>query len=268
MPVIHLSQGYLNLLSLCPRKFQYSYLQHLDTPANPDQQARVMWGHQFHLLMQQQELGLSIAPLLTDKPQLQASIATLLEHVSQMSDAIATTESIRHAEHCRTLLVQQHGQDYLFTVIYDLLILHAHQAQILDWKTYAQPQQADWLAANWQTRLYRYVLAETSDYSPEQIAMTYWFVQPQAGDRVLPTSLTIPYSTIQHQQTQQELATLLAHLAGWIQQFQDGIDLPQVPESAQLCQTCPYVVRCQRHHDRQLLPADWLAQVLQEEMAA
>jgi hypothetical protein len=52
-------------------------------------------------------------------------------------------------------------------------------AQILDWKTYPKPQNRRWVEQNWQTLLYPYVLAETSDYLPEQISMTYWFVQSE-----------------------------------------------------------------------------------------
>jgi ATP-dependent exoDNAse (exonuclease V) beta subunit len=59
----------------------------------------------------------------------------------------------------------------LLTVIYDLLIEAEDNAQILDWKTYPQPKEQNRLAKDWQTRLYLYVLAETSDYLPEQISM-------------------------------------------------------------------------------------------------
>ncbi|MCS6812534.1 MAG: PD-(D/E)XK nuclease family protein [Cyanobacteria bacterium] len=262
--MIYLSQGYLNLLSLCPRKFQYSYLEHLEAPVSPDQQARIAWGNQFHLLMQQQELGLSIAPLLTEYPQLQTAINTVLHHIRDVSDDPTTTLSTRDAEHCRTLLTSIAGYDYVFTVIYDLVILQPHHAYILDWKTYPQPQQADRLANNWQTRLYPYVLAETTAYAPEQITMTYWFVS--SAQNAQPTSLTFPYSTTQHHQTRQTLTELLTQLTAWLQQFQHGIELPQVPESFGLCSSCPYAIRCQRHLSQQAaIPENWLAQVLQED---
>ena len=78
----------------------------------------------------------------------------------------------REAEHSRSLPCH----NFLLTVIYDLLIFERDQALILDWKTYRKPRRAEELSHNWQTRLYLYVLAETSDYQPQQIQMIYWFV--------------------------------------------------------------------------------------------
>jgi hypothetical protein len=43
----------------------------------------------------------------------------------------------------------------------------------------------DKLAKNWQTRLYLYVLAETSAYPPDSLSMTYWFVQlPRSPEQI------------------------------------------------------------------------------------
>ena len=55
MTRFRLSQQHLNLLSLCPRKFQYTYLDQLVSPVSPDDEERIAWGNQFHLLMQQHE---------------------------------------------------------------------------------------------------------------------------------------------------------------------------------------------------------------------
>ena len=33
--ILRLSQGHLNLLAACPRKFQHSYLEQLNTPLDP-----------------------------------------------------------------------------------------------------------------------------------------------------------------------------------------------------------------------------------------
>ncbi len=272
LPMIYLSQGYLNALSTCPRKFQYSYLEHLDAPMPAEQQARMVQGTQVHLLMQQRELGLSIDSLLNNDPHLQTAVAALVEQTEHLgkypeplsnSDA-ETLTTVRSPEHCRTLAIHQNSHTYLLTVVYDLLLLYPDQAHILDWKTYAQPQGSQWLATSWQTRLYPYVLAETTAYLPDQITMTYWFAQP--GTITPPSSLAFAYSNSQHQRTQQELMDLLTQLTHWLHQFASGTDFPQVPESSQRCLSCPYIVRCQRHHDRQsLLPKDWLEPLLSQQ---
>jgi hypothetical protein len=78
--------------------------------------------------------------------------------------------------------------NYLLTVIYDLILLESDRAVIFDWKTYLKPIDADKLAKNWQTRLYLYVLAETSAYPPDSLSMTYWFVQlPRSPNKLLLT---------------------------------------------------------------------------------
>ena len=173
-----LSQGQLNLLETCPPKFQEVYLDQLSSPISPQQQEKLTWGSRFHLLMQQRELGLPIESLLSEDEQLQHSITSLVNAAPEILQP--DVQGRRDAEHCRTLQFQ----DYLLTVIYDLLITDDEGAQILDWKTYLQPENQTKLAKNWQTRLYLYVMAETSEYLPEQISMTYWFVklpsQPQS----------------------------------------------------------------------------------------
>ncbi|NET71784.1 MAG: PD-(D/E)XK nuclease family protein, partial [Sphaerospermopsis sp. SIO1G2] len=177
--LFRLSQGHLNLLRNCPRKFQYSYLEQLNIPTNPDQENNRTLGSQFHLLMQQQEMNLPIDGFLEVDDNLQK----LVQEFQKLAPEIFTTETndqiFRESEHYRTLQIQ----DYLITVIYDLLIADQETAQILDWKTYNRVPKRDDLAKNWQTKLYMYVLAKTSDYVPENISMTYWFVQSETNLR-------------------------------------------------------------------------------------
>lgn len=246
-----LSQGQLKLLETCPRKFQHLYLEQLGTPVSPEQQERLAWGSRFHLLMQQRELGLPVESLVEEDAQLQHWVTAL---VNAASDVLTPDpQTFRESEHCRTL----NFQGYLLTVIYDLLIEDEKSAKILDWKTYPQPQNRQWLTTDWQTRLYLYVLAETSDYAAEQISMSYWFVKSQPR----PQSLKFTYNAAQHEKTRQDLTTLLTQLTGWLQRYQDkGIDFPQVAESTGRCSECNFAVRCQRttessiNSSRDLLP--------------
>ncbi|WAL61161.1 PD-(D/E)XK nuclease family protein [Thermocoleostomius sinensis] len=239
--MFHLSQGHLNLLQTCPRKFQHVYLEQLSVPTSFEQQARLNWGDRFHRLMQQRELGLPIHELSGIEPPLSRSMSALFQAAPELFEP--NEAQVRQSEHRRTLPLQ----NYLLTVIYDLLILQPQQAQILDWKTYARPPHSRWLAQHWQTRLYLFVLAETSDYTPEQLSMIYWFVEADPNRTNQPTSLTFTYSSILHQQTKQDLMRLLQQLTAWKQQYPEQ-DFPQIPASNHLCETCNFAVRCQREN--------------------
>lgn len=240
---MRLSQGQLNLLERCPRQFQHTYLEQLSSPGNPEQQERLAWGSRFHLLMQQRELGLPIASLVQEDTQLQSWMNAFANAAPEIL-AADTNNQFRESEHCRTLQVQ----DYLLTVIYDLLIT-TDLAQILDWKTYPKPQNRRWVEQNWQTLLYPYVLAETSDYFPEQISMTYWFVQSEQ-----PQSLKFTYNNTQHQKTKEKLHKLLNQLTYWLQRYEQGHPFPQVAAGSKLCDSCQFATRCDRDNNSDLFP--------------
>ena len=189
--MLRLSQTQLKILEECPRKFQHSYLELLASHTSPEHKEKLEWGSRFHLLMQQRELGLPIAFITEPDTEIQRCLVAFVNSAPELfTPSENDDKTFRQAEHVRTLIFQE----YLFTVIYDLLIAEPNQAQILDWKTYPGPQKTQWIAQSWQTRLYLYVLVETSDYSPEQVSMTYWFVQLQGEEP--PQSLTFTYNQI------------------------------------------------------------------------
>lgn len=260
--MFRLSQTQLKIIEECPRKFQHSYLELLASHTSPEHQAKLEWGRRFHLLMQQRELGLSIASISQPDAEMERCLVAFVNSAPELFTPCENDgKTFRQAEHLRTLIFQ----DYLFTVIYDLLIAEPNQAQILDWKTYPRPQKSQWIAKSWQTRLYLYVLVETSDYSPEQVSMTYWFVQLQGEEP--PQSLTFPYSQIEHDRTKQDLTNLLQQLTQWRQQYAEGGEfLPQVDISTNLCDSCQFATRCNRTPDPQTsltnlaleTPTNWL----------
>lgn len=248
---MRLSQAQLNLLETCPRKFQHTYLEQLNSPISPEQQAGLTWGSQFHLLMQQRELGLPIEPILATDEQLRQWFMAFVSVVPELQpDRVAA--GFRQSEHQRSLEFSGH----LLTVIYDLILLNTDQAEILDWKTYPKPTQSQSLAKNWQTRLYRFVLAETSDYLPEQIAMTYWFVQSRSPTgEANPQCLRFAYSQEQHEQTRRDLTQLFNHLDRWLAAYPRQ-EFPQVPETSRECDRCHFALRCQR---QQTDEASWFS---------
>ncbi len=226
--LIRLSQSHLNLLEICPPQFQRLYLEDLGSPLSPQQQEKLSWGSQFHQLIQQQELGLSVESIVREDQQLHTSLNALIDAVPSLNNP--PPNSWKEAEHCRNL----DFQGYLLTVIYDLLIAEPEKAEILDWKTYLQPENPQKLAHHWQTRLYLYILAETSDYLPEQISMTYWFVKLPTK----PQSLTFSYDKKKHQQNHQDLNRLLSQLKNWLNDYnRENTNFPHVPNCQQ---SCPY----------------------------
>jgi hypothetical protein len=173
------------------------------------------------------------------------------------------TDRIQQSEHSRTLLWQslppQAGNTqtsniqtvspdrWLLRVIYDRLVLTPHTAEILDWKTYPQPPDLHQITQHWQTRLYLFVLAETSAYAPEHLSMTYWFVRHINDRGVLsPQSYTIPYDRQTHEQTRQDLTHWIHRLTHWYRAYETGTPFPMLPESSPQCHTCPFNQRCQR----------------------
>ncbi|WP_107670573.1 PD-(D/E)XK nuclease family protein [Cyanothece sp. BG0011] len=226
--LIRLSQVQLNLLELCPPQFQRLYLEQLGSPVSPEIQDNLLWGNQFHQLMQQYFLDLPLDSILDVNQDLKKIVEALLKAVNEQHNL--NLDSWKEAEHSRSL---EKG-NYLLTAIYDLLIINENQAEILDWKTYLQPQNKKKLENNWQTKLYLYLLAETSDYLPEQISMTYWFVKIPHE----PQFLKFEYNQNLHNKTTLELESLLSNLDNYLLDYnQNNIDFPH----RENCESnCPY----------------------------
>lgn len=223
-----ISQGHLNLLETCPPQFQKVYLEKLIIPTTAFQEEKIQWGNLFHLFMQQINLGLPQDSLLIENQELRNSIEAL---IAETSDIWYSKEILsRDAEHYRSL----NYQNYLLTVVYDLLVLYRNKATIFDWKTYLQPQKVEKLAKNWQTKLYLYVLTETSGYKPEDISMTYWFVKLPHK----PQSLTFNYSCQKHQETKEELNKIFKKLNVYLDDYYgQNKNFPHRPKCEE---NCPY----------------------------
>lgn len=236
--LLRLSQAQLNSLEKCPRLFQHKHVEQLYSFTNPEHEAKQALGSKFHLLMQQREMGLPIDGILADDPQLSAWIQDFGEVAPEIFAPNLDPQIFRESEHYRTLQVDA----YLFTVIYDLLILDPHRAQIIDWKTYPQPPSKRRLENSWQTKLYLFALAQTTNYPPENISMTYWFFQ--TGTK--PTCSTIKYSRTLHEQIKRKLNRLLGQLTEYFAAYNAQKQFPQVPEGSKLCHECVFANRCDR----------------------
>ncbi|MCA6544452.1 MAG: PD-(D/E)XK nuclease family protein [Pseudanabaena sp. M135S2SP2A07QC] len=238
-PITSISQGHLNIWEICRRRYLYSFLEELSLPeADLQRKKNLLLGSNFHLLMQQKELGLDVSSLASSDPKLRSWIDAFEHQPPEM------IKGDRLCEHRRTLEMQiemslnhsengDHGQAYfVLTAIYDFLILGDRKAQILDWKTHQVAIAAEKLKTNWQTRLYLYLLAKTTNYAPEQLSMTYWFANTAE-------SVIISYSQIENDQTEKKLQ----HILGQIAQAQD---YPKLASDSSECVYCEFRDRCDR----------------------
>lgn len=245
---LNLSQGHLNTLNQCDRRFQHLFLDGLVVPSSPEQQASLDWGNRFHLLMQQRELDLPIEVMTAQDNDLKSSLDKLLEIAPELVPTVAAPGELRQSEHRRTLAFN----GYLLTAIYDLICLNSTRGEIFDWKTYPKPRQRIYLEQDWQTRLYLFLLAETTDLSPENLFMTYWFVRSRDGqtNELLPQPERFSYDGLRHEQTRQDLYQITDRLTQQLASLKEaGTSLPKVDETKGYCETCPFAVRCQRSGD-------------------
>lgn len=236
---LSLTQSSLQALAYCPRKFQYVYLDQLMLPnfqtkagANLGVDLPQDLGTWFHRLLQQRELGLDIAPLLQSNEPLPAWYEAFQTVPPRM------ISGQRDSEHRRQLMVGS----VTLVGIYDLVIWGKTQAQILDWKTYQRPQTSQFLQSHWQTRLYPYLLAATTDYPPDSIVMTYWFALGHDGEH----SINFRYSQALHTQTAKILEQFVQRLELWTLAYEQGVPFPQVDILKGCCSSCEFAYRCQR----------------------
>ena len=223
--ISQVSQSTLNLWQTCPRKFQHQVLDSLHLPSGSN--AKMELGSRFHLLMQQREMGLDITDLAASDPQLQTWIGTYNQNPPLM------ILGNRYPEHTRTYKLQPYN--FILAAIYDLLILGKDQAQILDWKTHSKPLSLAILQSHWQTRLYLYILAATTNYLPEQLTFSYWFANTG-------TTVAIAYNSQDHDQTAQELSQILSSMA----ESEQANYFPQLPQGNEKCNHCEFKYRCER----------------------
>jgi len=231
--VLTISQAHLRVWDACQRQFHYTYLDHLVAPLPINELNALDLGSQFHLILQQKSLGLEIAALVQDQPQLQKWLAAFQRFEASMAEGEYLTE------HRRTLAWSGGTGELQLAVVYDLLILQADRAIIFDWKTHKKALPELILRQSWQTRLYLYVLAETSNFEPEQLDMTYWFANTE-------TQVKIGYNRAQHEQTKQDLQQRLGDMCRQ-QKFS------KLLAGSAICDRCKFYYLCWQGEQTQTL---------------
>jgi PD-(D/E)XK nuclease superfamily len=235
---MRLSQAHLNLLTRCPRQFQHVYLDRLTSPIPENQRDRLTQGSQFHQILQQEALGLPIDALLAAHPPIQAWFKAFQQQRSELMTLPIGKLLWQQSEQAQTLVMEEH----ILTAVYDWVMVGDQAARIFDWKTYAKPHDTRSIQDNWQTKLYLYILSETSNLNPAQIDMIYCFFGPTAI-----ATHPVAHSATQHQAIHQELALLLDRLSADLAAYaQTDSNFPQVGQEKGFCGDCAFARRCDR----------------------
>jgi len=238
-----LTRARLNDLDACERRYWLRSVARIRwpvAPPRPEVEESVERGRQFHQLMQRHFLGL--------EPDLTALPARLAEWwTAWLNHPIPLPPGQRFTE--ITLSVPLGRQRLLAR--FDLLVLASQpegSALILDWKTEARPRSRKQLAADIQTPLYPYIVAEGGAAlagvrppitaaerpgRPERIVMIYW----QANDPANPVQFR--YSAEQHAANRARFRLLVDRAEA----LQPGHRPPATDELA-ICARCGYRTYC------------------------
>lgn len=173
------SQSSLQDYADCPRRFQLRYLERMPWPAveaelPADQESRQQEGLQFHRLVHQHLVGV---------PPDRLAASTGSQDLRRWWENYASADLgldgyVRRSELSMFCSV---GEQRLVAK-YDLIGVKDGRAVIFDWKTYARRPKDEWLAARWQTRIYRALLVQAGailnggkPFGPDNVKMIYWF---------------------------------------------------------------------------------------------
>ena len=175
------SQSSLQDYSDCPRRFQLRYLEHMPWPAveaelSAEEESRQQEGLRFHHLVHQHRMGVPLGNL--------AALAAS-QHLQRWWDNYSSSELALdgYVQRSEVSMFCSVGNQRLVAK-YDLIAVKDGHAVIYDWKTYVRRPRDEWLAARWQTRIYRAVLVQAGailngrrPFSPDDVKMVYWFAE-------------------------------------------------------------------------------------------
>ncbi len=238
-PLTILSQSSLQDYADCPRRFRLRYLERLAWPAVESEpvlenECRQQAGALFHRLIHQHLLGLPAEKIgrLASGPDLRRWWEHYLadSHLQRVR-----AESVLYPE------VTLSAELGAFGVLaqYDLIARCGRMLRIYDWKTYRRRPKKEWLAARWQTRLYRALVVRAGAHlldgetpAAEDVEMVYWFAEyPMEPAR-------FPYDARQFQRDWSALQSLA-------EEIHAAVDF-QPTEDTRQCLYCVYRSYCER----------------------
>lgn len=242
-----LSQSSLQDYSDCPRRFKLRYLDVLQYPGIESQplaeyERLQEQGRRFHRMAHQFVLGIPDEMILAGigSPDLERWWGEFVSfYKSELGDAREVSPEVS--------LSAPLGAARLVAKFDLLADCPDGRMRIYDWKTYRVRPRDEWLAARWQTRVYRALLTQGGaqfqggkPLDPEGIEMVYWFANyPEAPAR-------FPYSRKQFQRDWDALEVLGEEIsAAAAAEENDDARFPMT-EDLERCRYCPYRGYCAR----------------------
>ena len=234
-----LDQTALATFEICPRRFQLRYLLHLPWPSSPLDQGQSQAferGRQFHRLVERRFLGLPVEVEGISDDVVRDWWARFLR------SGLTIPDGKRWPEHRLTIPI---GNNFL-TGRFDLLVLAEEYgrpfAQLFDWKT-SRPRAVASLEAEWQTRLYLALLAESGQaltasgqsLSADRISLTYWYAGEPDQPRV------VLYSTEKHRKNWSYIQGLVAAIEAF-----ESEEIWPLTSDLSRCRACVYQTYCGR----------------------
>ena len=239
-PPFNFSQSSLQDYADCPRRFQLRYIDRLIYPAAETEPAlenekHLQEGQHFHRLAQQYLLGNPAEKL--EKMANSPNLARWWENFITAKDLSGLRDLT--GLYPEVTLSAPLG-DFRLVAKYDLIALTEDEKLIIyDWKTYRRRPRNEWLAARWQTRVYRSLLVragsqfyEGKPIVPERCETVYWF------SNFPDESVRFSYDESQYNRDWDAMMRLM-------EEIQDASDYP-LTEDRQKCAYCPYRSYCDR----------------------
>lgn len=184
----------LEILATDPEKFLEFEPESIYTPGFGE---RVnILSQQFHLIMQQIGMGLSVEPLLNNYPQLEEWVEKVQPIISTPAIAKSWNVSLQKLTNNNLLVAQ-----------YDLILEREERLIAIDWSVQHRPPSYQQLLESWQTQLRLFLLLENSSFAPEQIGISYLLVNSKSAP-----IYHFAYSRQQHERFKQKLESILSKL--------------------------------------------------------
>ncbi|AFY91237.1 PD-(D/E)XK nuclease family protein [Chroococcidiopsis thermalis] len=184
----------LEILETTPEKFPDLERASIYTPGFCER-VNVL-SKQFHLIMQQIGMGLSVEPLLNNSPQIKEWVEKVQPIISIPALAKSWNASLQKLI-SNNLLVAQ----------YDLILEREERLIAIDWSVQHRPLSYQQLLKSWQTQLRLFLLLENSSFAPEQIGISYLLFNTKSAP-----IYHFEYSRQQHEEFQQRLEGIFSKL--------------------------------------------------------
>lgn len=242
-----LSQSALSTFERCPRRFYLRFVRRLEWPA-PLTGSEQEWersrrrGERFHLLVQQDALGLpadEIARASGDE-----ELTAWWERFRRHPPPPPEGPSLRVHTELELEVVLTGGQSLVAR--FDRLEVSGGSGgvrlDIVDWKT-GTPSSREHLERSWQTAVYRFVALEGAGslapgpVAAEGVRFVYW-------QSALPEEpVVLHYDAGQHEQARQRIEAAAAEIEERLEKGEEGF--PRTGDIG-VCRYCPYRSYCDR----------------------